>query len=305
MSRRLFNENDQQYKRAPRHNRNLGQKRGPANEKIETYADIYFRENPNAVIDTDPPEVKMAKLEEKLSSNELEISEKFTILIQMKAMITILYGDESIESLKIHARLGRLYNENHRPQSALRHLQLSQEISKKINIDQQESISIAVETAEAHLALRNDNRQESQKHITKAMEVLSPFLNSPISDLELRYRRDLVNARVYTAGHKFELALEQYQHARETLESASQGEAGLQIAKLCVEISEVAEAMNDIAKTREYSEMAYETFMRLGMSGSASIVKPKVSQEKIAECEEKYGGQVDYEIMPESIKNFE
>ena len=63
--------------------------------------------------------------------------------------------------------------------------------------------------------------------------------------------------------------------------------------------------MFDIAKTREYSEMAYETFMRLGMSGSASIVKPKVSQEKIAECEEKYGGQVDYEIMTESIKNFE
>ena len=293
MSKKIINDPLESNKRAPRPNKikknNI--------EKIETFADIYFKENPQINIDLDLPEIKLKKLQEKIDTIDLEIHEKFTILIQMKALISLIFGDSHIETLRIHVKLGRLYNENHRPQSALRHLLYSQELSKNISIDQNELLSMAIEIAESHLSLRNDNKIETQKHINLAMEILNPFLLIHIEDLELRYRRDIVNARVYTAGHKYEKALEQYQHAKETLEEVSKGEADLQIAKLFVEISEVAEAMNDLQRTREFSDKAYETFMKLGMNGSANIIKPKVSIEKILECEEKYNDQLDDDIL--------
>ena len=264
-------------------------KHGQQTEKIETYADIYFKDNPNAPIDLDPPEVKLQKLHEKLQAFDLETTEKFQILIQIKSIIYILYGENSIESLKVHAQLGRMYNENHRPQSALRHLQKALELSKILtSVEEKELVSISVEIAEAHLSLRNDNKHETQMHIKQAMDTLAPYVNTEIDDIELRYRRDLVNARVYSAGKKYDLAMEQYQHARQTL-SLSDEEKGSQLANLFNEMSKLAETMGDNEKMTEYAGDAFEMFMKLGMTGSARYVQPKVSPEKVREVEEKYG----------------
>lgn len=272
---------------APR-GRNYTQKYSQ-NDKVETYADIYFKDHPDALIDTDPPEIKLKKLEERLGSFDLEMNEKFQILIQEKSMIYILYGEKSIESLKIHARIGQLYNENHRPQSALRHLQTSLELQKEFNVDEETALFVAVEVAEAHLSLRSDNNNESQAHIKLAMEVLNPHRKAEVQSDELRYRWYLVNARTYTAVKQYEQSMKQYEMAQATLDIIEHHVNGSRMAKLYVEMSETAAKMDDILKTTEYTNNAYEIFMKLGMQGSASLIQSKVSKDKIREVEEKYG----------------
>lgn len=287
-SRRSDSQEDQSLsRRAPRSSRNFQVKHNQ-NEKVETFADVYFKENPDAEIDLDSPEIKLQKLEDRLQLFDVDNSEKFQILIKIKAMTYILYGEDSVQSLRIHARLGKLYNDNHRPQSALRHLQKAQDLSGKFHVDQSELISIAVETAEAHLSLRSDNKQESQKHTSQAMEILSPYVSVEIKDLELKYRRDLANARSFTAAKKYEQALEQYLFAKETLQQVDNSDSFLQLAKLYVEISDVAESMKDKEKVQEYACLAYEMFLKLGMSGSAQIIKDKVDPEKKREIDNMY-----------------
>jgi hypothetical protein len=273
-----------QHSHAPR-GRSFAKKQQP--EKIETYADIYFRENPNAVIDLDPPEIKIQKLNKRLESFDLEVAEKFHILMQIKSAVYILYGENSVEALMIHAKLGRLYNESHRPQSALRHLQKSQELLKTYSIDKNELIAIAVETSEAHLALRSDNRQDSQLHIKQALDLLAPYMNEEIDDADLRYRRNLVNARAFAADKKYNEALEQYQLARRAIEG--QDSKGSTIANLYTEISKFAESTGNIEKATEYAGLAFELFLKLGMKGSAKYIQSKVAPEKVKQAEEMYG----------------
>ena len=256
-------------------------------EKIETYADVYFRENPNAVIDLDPPEIKLQKLNERFNSIDLETSEKFHILLQIKSAVYILYGEDSVEALKIHAQIGRHYNENHRPQSALRHLQKAQELAKTKNVDRNLLISIAVEMGEAHLSLRSDNKHDSQMHVKQALEILTPYMNEEIDDIDLMYRRNLVNARVFAADKKYQQAMQQYQQARTAIEK--QDSKGSVIANLYNEISKLAETMGDTFDATEYAGLAFELFMRLGMNGSARYIQPKVSPEKVRQVEEMYG----------------
>lgn len=264
------------------------QQKHQANDKIETYADIYFKDHPDAIIDTDPPEVKLKKLEEKLGSFDLEMNERFHVLIQQKSMIYILYGEKSVESLKIHAKIGQLYNGSHRPQSALRHLQISLDLEKEFNVDEETALFVAVEVAEAHLSMRTDNPNDTQTHIKIAMDVLNPHRNADVKDNELKYRWYLVNARTYSASKQYQLSMQQYDNAQKTLEIIENHTNGARMAKLYVEMSETASKIDDFTRMTECTGNAYEIFMKLGMQASASLIRSKVSSDKVKEVEDKY-----------------
>ena len=254
--------------------------KGTTIDKNETYAVTYFKNNPSATIDTRPPEEKLSELESQLEDCDLETADKFTILIHQKSLNYIVYGENSVEALRSHLALGQFYNENHRPLSALRHLQRAQQLQQTNDIERNEEIAIAVESAEAHLALRNDNRSESQKHIEQASEELDPVIDSEIDDPDLMYKRDLVKARVLCAKTKFDAALKQYEVALKSLDKANGGEESNVTAKLYAEVAETAEAAKEPEKAGDYFWKAYSTFLNLGMEESAAVIKPNVPCEK-------------------------
>ena len=244
----------------------------------DSYAACYFRDHPDVKIDTTDPKSKLEEFENSLENYELDDNQKFQLLIRSKAMIYLIYGEDSPEAFKIHSKLGAFYNETHRPQSALRHLQKAHEIAGRENIDKKDLILVAVDTAEAHLALRDDNRQESQKHIQQANECIKQIQNYETDDLDLRYRCELVYARVISAGKHPEKSFKQYEQAMQTLREKLNGEPDTQLAKLYIEMCEVAQKIGDNDRKVMYAEQAYKTFLSLEMYASAE------------ECAKKYPG---------------
>ena len=130
--------------------------RAVPSEKPEPYCVVYFRNNPDAV-DIRPPADKLQDLYDKLDE-DLEPSLKFTTLIQIKSAQYMLHGENSVEALRAHAQLGFFYNENLRPQSALRHLEKAHMLERTNTIEPEETIEIAVETAQAHISLKNESK---------------------------------------------------------------------------------------------------------------------------------------------------
>lgn len=282
---------------APRRNQVSMSKKSNILTSPDSYAASYFRSNPNAVIDTKDPGAKLQEFDSQLENGELDDTQKFQLLIRSKAMIYLLYGEDSPEGFRIHAKLGAFYNETHRPQSALRHLKKAHEISDKCKghdgenmIDKKELILVAVDTAEAHLALRDDNRQESLKHINEANACLKQIQDYKTEDIDLRYRCELVNARVLSAGKHPEKSFKQYEQAMSTLSEQLGGEPDTQLAKLYIEMCEVAEKIGDDDRKVGYAEQAYKIFLSLEMYHSAE------------ECAKKYPGPyAQTETVPDDM----
>jgi tetratricopeptide (TPR) repeat protein len=240
----------------------------------------YFKSNPDAVLDTRPPEEKLEELDSRLAEVELETSDKFTFLIHQKSLNYIVYGENSVEALRSHIALGQFYNENHRPVSALRHMQKVAQLRPLNQIDRIEEVVIAVETADAHLALRNENRAESQKHVNQASDVLRPFLDEAIEDPVLRYRRDLAKARIFAARGRMANAMEQYLIAADSLEAATGGEPTTVTAKLYDELAEPAAAAKLGDKSGEFYTKAWQTFTDLGMEESAASIQVHLPRDR-------------------------
>ena len=246
----------------------------------ETYAVAYFKNNPDANLDTRPPKEKLSELESRIDDFGLDSEDKFAILIHRKSLSQIIYGSDSVEMMRCYIALAEFYNENQRPSSALRNLQLANQLRQNKLGTASDEIAIAVATADSHLSLRNDNRVENQKHIDQAAESLKTVLDVEISDAELRFKRDLVKARLFSARNKTDAAVKQYEIALESLDETSGGEETTVSAKLYVEIATVAELAKDSEKAGDYFWKAYTTFTRLGMSENALTIKEKVPKGK-------------------------
>ena len=121
------------------------------------------------------------------------------------------------------------------------------------------------------------------------MDVLNPHRNADVKDNELKYRWYLVNARTYSASKQYQLSMQQYDNAQKTLEIIENHTNGARMAKLYVEMSETASKIDDFTRMTECTGNAYEIFMKLGMQASASLIRSKVSSDKVKEVEDKYG----------------
>ena len=249
--------------------------RAVPSEKPEPYCVVYFRNNPDAV-DIRPPAEKLQDLYDKLEE-DLEPSLKFTTLIQIKSAQYMLHGENSAEALRAHAQLGFFYNENLRPQSALRHLEKAHSLERTNTIEREETIEIAVETAQAHISLKNESKKNTTtRHVMQAEETLRPYYDEEIEDLHLRYKRNLVKARIFSAKKKYDEALELYEIALQTLQEENDGEETPEEAKLFVEMAETAELRNLRRKAGNYYKRAYDIFQNLGMEESAKNIEDKL-----------------------------
>lgn len=286
-SRNVQKEQDSAAHRLSRIPQRYSTNRAIPTDKQETYCVAYFRNNPEAE-DLRPPAEKLAELEEKLE-DEMDPSEKFTVLIQIKSIQYMVHGENSVESLRSHAALGMFYNENHRPASALRHLTKAHHLEQINTIDRNESITIAIETAESHLALRNEKKSGTNRHINLASQSIEPYFNEEIEDLHLRYKRDITKARISSCKGLYKESITDYQTAWNTLDELNEGEETKETAILYQEIAELHanSGPEHVMKSKEYYQKAYDIYCNLEMIESAQMIEKYLPGEDYNQLEDR------------------
>ena len=199
----------------------------PSNEKKkEPYCVTYFKNNPDSM-DTRTPSEKLKELNERLDADlmgdiNLEPYEKFKTLTQIKSITYMINGENSSEMLRAYAHLGYFYNDNNRPQSAIRILEKAHNLERTNTIDEDESINIAIETAKAHLALKAMHGSSGSKQVMLADEALSPYYDKEIERVHLRHKRDLIRSRIFAAQKKYDESIKSYEFAIKSLKELNE-----------------------------------------------------------------------------------
>lgn len=249
----------------------------PKQESNESYAVSFFNNNPEIPLDKRPPSEKLEEIDSKLTG-DLEDTERFNLLVQKKSLSFLAYGENSPESFHALCQLGEFYNQQNRPESALRHLARAQQISKTVEITDEEGLAMAVEVADAYLTSRANTRQESSKNLNAAESALRPYDDVKTDDKMVQYKRDLLTARIRGRRGKFSEALEKYEDAVKSLDRANDGETNSATAALYAEMGECAEAGRDRKQAKKMYKKAHQTFLDLDMAESARMIEPKLQE---------------------------
>ena len=274
-------------------------KKAVQNERHESFVLNYYNKNPQEM-DTRAPDEKLKDVQERLNDDDIEREERKRLLAQQRQLCYFAHGEDSSEMVSCERQLGMYYNRNKRPASAVRHLQKAQELQQTNQVDPEEGMEIAVEMAEAHLAMRDANkRQETLKHMAQANKALKPVMGVEVENLRLMYRRDLAQARVTTTRGRFEKALEQYETAAESLQRCS-GSDNAEMANLYVEMADVAEADENEERAGQYYQMAYNKYVNLGMDEEAKAIEPKLPRPEEEEVREGAPGVQSDGVMERS-----
>ena len=244
-------------------------------DKNETYATSFFKNHPEAV-DIRPPNEKLDEIDAQIGP-DLEPSELFTLLMKQKSLRYIVYGENSKESLESHLALGNFYNDQHRQESAIRHLEKAKSLSENqdIEIDDETQIKIAVSLAESHLDSRGTNKKLDNSHINAASKAIQPAANAEIEDEQLRCRRDLVKARILAARGRYDDSLQEYESALSAMDENS-----AEIAQVYTEIGTVYESNQDPQNAGHYYKKAYDLYNSLHMNESAELLENKLPDEE-------------------------
>ena len=254
-------------------------------ESHESFVLTYYQQKPEEM-DTRSPDEKLSEIRESLQNDDLPQEERHRLLSQQKQLCYFAHGEDSPEMMRCEKDLGLYYNRNHRPASAVRHLTAARNLEQKNNVEPEERMEIAVEIAEACLALRDVNkRQETMKKMTLANDALQPVMDTEVENLQLMYRRDLAQARITTTRGRFEQALEQYNKALEGLEKIH-GHDHAEVANLYVEMADVAEADENEELAGKHYKSAYDIYVKLDMTEEANTIEPKIPVEQKVEEEE-------------------
>lgn len=244
------------------------------NETTDTFAESYFKMNPEEAQDMTPPETKLERIESSLAG-ELEPSAKFSALMQQKAMRYVIYGDDSVEMLRSYAALGFFYNENNRPESAIRNLTLAHQMESKYQLEEEESMTIALETAEAYLNLKPKKKSESSKNVSKASAAIEPYNDYEVEDQSKKSRLYVVRARIHSALQEYEDSVQCYDVALESKENTEDQDA----AVLYSELGEVAEKSKQLSKAKAAYKKAYDIFVNLELNDQARYLEDKINIE--------------------------
>jgi hypothetical protein len=259
------------------------------NDKPDSHAAAFFKQNPDAR-DSIPPERKLELLDEKLAG-DLDPSERFSTLLQQKAVRYIVYGENSAESLHSHRTIGAFYNANNRPASAIRHLTKAQHLQETNQIDEAERMEIAFELSDSYLSIKTEKKAERSRNITQAQQTIDPYAQSEIADARLRYRRDQILGRLSVATDDFESAVAQFESAVGALNEANGGETKEETAVLYNELADAADALGESQKAGANYRKAYNAFRRLGLDAKADALLPKLSEDAAPEEEDAAAGE--------------
>lgn len=209
-------------------------KNGGSANKSEPYGLKYYRENPYTEQDLVSPEEKLKKMEEDNNLEEeeeednqekeekLDEQEK---LIKKRILTSLVYGENSIPVRDCHLEIAEYYNSNDQPQISARHYQKAKEISEKVgteegtqqNFDAEEEIQqkIAIGLAESYFQQRKENKSNA----ASANRTLKPILEQEVSNQELKFRRDLLHARLLGFSQKHSEAVDIYLTLSSKIES--------------------------------------------------------------------------------------
>lgn len=242
----------------------------------DSFAASYFQD-PEHIPDKRSPDEKLEEIEIRLEDNGIDDNDKFNLLIQKKSLTILAYGENSQQALEALTQLGQFYNEQSRPESALRNLKKALEISKSVNIDENASLSLAIEVAMAYLDSRSTSKAEQQSQILNAEKSIKPYRDTACDNQRLLYKRDLVFGRIYVSRKDYANAMNSFERSWEHLDAVNHGEASPEVATLYNEMGETAELMKDKDKAVEMFKMAYDTFMSLDMVDSAEMIAPKLA----------------------------
>lgn len=274
-------------------------------EKSEPFAVTYFKNNPDAAQDIRPPDEKLSDIETALQG-QLQASEKFSLLVQQKALRFINYGENSPEAFRSFLAIGAFYNEQKRPDSAIRHLNKAKALQEqqKCEVSPDEDAQLAVELADAHLSYK------TQKHTRDAFEALRPHLETEIEDIKYRHRRDLYKARCYNYLEQLDEAQEPYAAALETYDEAEKNEkendqrkeTQKEHAKLYCEAADAAERLNHIKTAKRYYREAMNIYSDLGIEQASKGLEIKIETlgpDEEEEKEEEQRGEENPEENPQ------
>ncbi|OHT15574.1 hypothetical protein TRFO_02928 [Tritrichomonas foetus] len=242
----------------------------------ESFAINYFSNNPDIPLDKRSPQEKLKEFNSKLRDLDLEDNDRFNILVQKKAICSLAYGDDSPETFEALVQLGSFYNSQNRPESAIRHLQKAQEVSTAIDVTDDQKFEVSVELAEAYVTIKPQTKSESNRNLTNAENIFKPYEDYEAEDQMLRYRMNMIKAKIKVRRQKYADAFTLYEHAYEDLDAANKGKTTEQTASLFIEMGDCAESGGDPKTAVEMYQRAYDTFIDLGMKEAAKLIEPKL-----------------------------
>lgn len=179
----------------------------------DSFGHQYYADNPDKVPDKRFPSEKFDDLKEKLMNGRLEQNDKYDILIQLKSVSTLAFGESSKEYFISLLELAKFYNEQHRPESALRNLMKAKQLSDLIEINEDLQMELAIEIATGNIDLKTHSVQEGLKYLALAERLLLPFSDYESGNGFLTFKRDVLSARIALRNDKFYEAYNMYEKA--------------------------------------------------------------------------------------------
>lgn len=235
------------------------------------FAARYFNENPDRVPDKSPPGDKIKSIRRDLEDPMINDNDKFNSLIRLKALTTLHYGENSPQMVDMLIELSTFYNEQNRPESALRNLKKAETITQNLELDEETLLKLAVEISTAYLDAKAESPSEKSRHVRQATASIKPFMETPTSDEYLKYKRNLVLSRIEARRDNYENAVRSYNQTVSSLKAA-RGKCP-ELANLYQEMAVLAREKEDEDGTRKYAQKAYDIFNDLLMPESAQAVR--------------------------------
>lgn len=305
-------------------------------ENSESFAVTYYQSNP---VDTRTMQEKLEEIESKINDSNLEEDEKFTLLVQRKALNTMIYGENSPESIRAATDFGSFYNSLEKPDSALRNLSKAYAASKQTELSEEDAFLLAVELADASL---NSSQPSKEKHkqIVTADNALTPYAEREEGTAQIIFRKDICLARLRAYRQKFEEAVSYYEKAlseyaaykeaekqqekegnngeeeekaekpensekQETNEEEEANDKDRDIIEpnLYVEAADIAERANNTDKSNEWYKTAYDMYLDRGYKKAASRIEDKVPKEGGIGEEEEEEAMLEEEGVNEKNNN--
>jgi hypothetical protein len=250
-------------------------------ETSESYAANYYSQNPP---DTSPPEDKLAAVDSKLGESELDDDDQFTLLVQKKTLCQMIYGENSPEAVQATTKLGAFYNQHGKPDSALRNLTKGRQSAQQTELAEEDNFQLALEYADANVNGGSTSRQEKTKQVALADNALSPYAEFEVEDGMLRFRRDLLLARIRGYRTKWNDSLAFYQRALENYQTThpeAEGETeekNPEQANIYVEAAGIAERIDGCDQATELYKRAYDLYLNLGFEEDAQKIESKIGE---------------------------
>lgn len=238
-------------------------------ETAEEYAKRYFSENPNASIDKRDPLAKLETVNAMLNDNRLEMKDRFSYLSQKKALVLMIYGENTLELFQTYVQIAAFYNDDFRIDSATRHLKKATQIMQQIQVNNMDHLKYAIEYCYAIINADVEDQEEYQKHVAQAQKLIFNFTDLECDDPLYRYKRSYLLARIYNGIGQCEDAIVNYGDAISEYEIISNGETNETTARLYHELGATYEAIGDITYARQYYRTAYDIYSSLEITDKA------------------------------------